>query len=105
LAILDKELVGKSQALVLNFEDWLLKELYALIDTLFVPIQLTPSITRSLPVSKDEKSAIEFVKDYRGSLKESVKNSQQYSFKVYLISKIGNHQSSPDIAIGQVTIT
>ena len=99
---LDKELVGESQALVLNFEDWLIKEFgekYALIDTLFVPIQLTRSIKRSLPVSRDEKSAIKFVKDYRGLLEAEVENSQQYSFKAYLIPKIGNHRSSSDLAI------
>jgi len=102
LPALDKELVGESQALVLNFEDWLIKEFsekYALIDTLFVPIQLTRSIKRSLPVSKDEKLAIKFVKDYRRLLEADVENSQHYSFKAYLIPKLGNHRSSSDLAI------
>lgn len=56
LPALDKELVGESQALVLNFEDWLVTkfgERYILIDTLFVPIQLSRSLKRTLPVSKD----------------------------------------------------
>lgn len=102
LPALDKELVGESQALVLNFEDWLVKEFgeqYVLIDTLFVPIQLTRSLKRTLPVGKDEKSVISFVKDYRGLLEAEVENSQKYSFKAYLIPKIGNHRSSSDVAI------
>lgn len=102
LPALDKELVGECQAFVLNFEDWLVKEFgeqYVLIDTLFVPIQLTRSLKRTLPVGKDEKSVISFVKDYRGLLEAEVENSQKYSFKAYLIPKIGNHRSSSDIAI------
>lgn len=102
LPALDKELAGESQALVLNFEDWLVTkfgERYILIDTLFVPIQLSRSLKRTLPVSKDEKSVINFVKDYRGLLEPEIENSQNYSFKVYLIPKIGNHRSSSDSAI------
>lgn len=102
LPALDKELVGESQALVLSFEDWLAKEFgerYTLIDTLFVPIQLSRSLKRTLPVSKDEKSVINFVKDYRGLLEAEIENSQKYSFKAYLIPKIGNHRSSSDLAI------
>ena len=52
-----------------------------------------------MPVSKDEESAIKFVKDYRGLLEASVENSQQYSFKAYLVPKIGNHRTSSDLAI------
>jgi hypothetical protein len=102
LPALDKELVGECQALVLNFEEWLVDQFgdqYVLIDTLFVPIQLTRSLKRTLPVGKDEKSVISFVKDYRGLLEAEVENSQKYSFKAYLIPKIGNHRSSSDIAI------
>ena len=102
LPALDKELVGESQALVLNFEDWLVTEFgerYTLIDTIFVPIQLSRSLKRTLPVSKDEKSVINFVKGYRGLLEAEIENSQKYSFKAYLIPKIGNHRSSSDLAI------
>lgn len=101
LPALDKELIGECQALVLNFEDWLVEqfgEQYVLIDTLFVPIQLS-RVKRTLPISKNEQSAIKFVKDYRGLLEASVENSQQYSFKAYLVPKIGNHRSSSDLAI------
>lgn len=102
LPALDKELIGESQALVLNFEDWLVEkfgEQYALIDTLFVPIQLSRSLKRTLPVSKDEKSVLNFISNYRGFLEAEVDNSQQYSFKAYLIPKISNHRSSSDLAI------
>ncbi|MBP9826991.1 DUF3644 domain-containing protein [Candidatus Saccharibacteria bacterium] len=102
LPALDKELIGESQALVLNFEDWMTEKFgdqYTLIYTMFVPIQLTRSIKRILPISKDEEAAVKFVKDYRGLLHADIDNSQQYSFKAYLVPKIGNHRSSSDVAI------
>lgn len=101
LPALDRELVGECQALVLNFEDWLTDKFgdqYVLIETLFVPIQLSRT-KRAVVVSKDEESVVKFVKDYRGLLEANVENSQQYSFKAYLVPKIGNHRNSSDLAI------
>lgn len=102
LPALDKELVGECQSLVLNFEDWLedkFGDKYTLIDTLFVPIQLTRMTKRKLPVSKNETDVINFIKDHRNLLDAQVLNSQKYSFKAYLVPKIGNHRSSSDLAI------
>jgi hypothetical protein len=102
LPALDDEVVGENQALVLNFENWLIKEFgekYALVNSLFVPIQLTGSIKHLQPVSKDEKSIIQFVKDYRATLDLNVKDSIQYSFRVFLTPKVGNHQKSSNLTL------
>lgn len=101
LPALDQEIVGESQAFVLNFEHWLVTNFgneYSLMDTMFVPIQLTNK-ARVLPKTKLEQNVVEFVKDYRNIIDSSVVNSQEYSFKAFLVPKIGNHRSSSDIAI------
>jgi len=101
LPALDQEIVGESQALVLNFEHWIVTNFgrqYSLMDTMFVPIQLTSSV-RVLPKSKLEQNVVEFVKDFRNIIDSRVMNSQEYSFKAFLVPKIGNHRSSSDMAI------
>ncbi|MCL5409868.1 MAG: DUF3644 domain-containing protein [Patescibacteria group bacterium] len=98
---IDQELTGECQALVLNFESWLISQYgneSSLIETMFVPIQLT-SARRILPKTINEQKVIEFIKNYRNILIPEVLNSQQYSFKAFLVPKIGNHRSSSDIAI------
>lgn len=101
LPALDQELVGECQALVLNFEEWLSKQYgndYSLIDTIFIPIQLT-SARRSLPKTKLENNIIDFIKKYRSILNSEIINSQQFTFKAYLVPKIGNHRSTSDVAV------
>lgn len=98
---IDQELTGECQSLVLNFEGWLTSQYgdeFSLIETMFVPIQLT-SAKRILPKTKNEQKVIEFIKGYRNILTPEVINSQQYSFKAFLVPKIGNHRSSSDVAI------
>lgn len=98
---IDPELTGECQALVLNFENWLIEnygDKFSLIDTMFVPIQLT-SARRALTKTKTEQGVIQFIKDYRSILAPEVMNSQEFSFKAFLVPKIGNHRSSSDISI------
>lgn len=101
LPALDQFILGECQAFVLNFESWLVNEFgkeNSIIDTMFVPIQLTSS-RRNLPKSKLEENVIGFVKDYRSVLNVDVANSQKYEFKAFFVPKIGNHRSSSDLAI------
>lgn len=98
---LDQELLGECQALVLNFESWIIKEFgeeHSLMDYMFVPIQLT-SARRMLPKTNLEEKIVDFIKQYRNLLEPEIINSQSYSFKAYLVPKIGNHRSSSDVAI------
>jgi len=101
LPALDQELMGECQAIVLNFEAWLVDKFgddFSMIDTMFVPIQLASS-RRTLPKSKLEEKVVEFVKEYRSVLAPEVLNSQTFAFKAFLVPKIGNHRTSSDIAI------
>jgi hypothetical protein len=101
LPALDQETQGECQAMALNFESWLSTQFgkdISIIDTMFVPIQLTTS-KRNLPKSKAEQNVINFVKNYRSLLSADVENSQQYQFKAFLLPKIGNHRTSSDMAI------
>jgi hypothetical protein len=101
LPALDQETQGECQALVLNFESWLSENFgldKSIINTMFVPIQLTAS-RKTLPRSKTEENVIKFIKDYRSLLSAEIEQSQQYQFKAFLVPKIGNHRSSSDIAI------
>jgi len=98
---IDPDLVGECQALALNFEQKIVTEFgqdNSLVDTFFIPIQLTSSV-RNLPKTKNEEGVLRLIKDYRSVLEPDVINSQEYSFKAYLVPKIGNHRSSSDIAI------
>lgn len=101
LPSLDPELIGECQAAVLNFEEWVIGKYgtqYSMMDTLFVPIQLTTA-RRILPRSKIEDNIISFIREYRGVLDTNTINSQKFAFKAYLVPKIGNHRSSSDMAI------
>lgn len=101
LPALDPELVGECQALIINYETWLTRTFgasYALIETLFIPMQLFTG-QRPLPRTKLEHEAINFIRTFRNVLEPQVIKSQEYSFKAYLVPKIGNHRSGSDIAI------
>ena len=101
LPSLDQFVLGECQALVLNYETWLVNEFgkgSSIIDTMFVPIQISSS-RRTLPKSKLERDVISFVKDYRNLLSVDVVNSQKYEFKAFFVPKIGNHRNSSDLAI------
>ena len=101
---LNAELLGECQALIINFEDWLVDkfgEKYSLMDTSFIPIQLLRN-ARAFPKTKSDKEMLAFIKEYRGAISTDIINSQEYSFKAFVMPKIGNHRSSSDIAIEYV---
>lgn len=45
------------------------------------------------------KSVREFVEQFRSSLSDDVSSDQSYSYKVFLIPKVGTHAKSSDVAI------
>lgn len=96
-----KQVFSENDPIRKNIESWLVDKYgnkYSLIDTMFVPIQLTSS-RRILPKTKTEQKVIDFIKNYRNLLAPEIINSQQFSFKAFLVPKIGNHRTSSDIAI------
>ena len=102
LPALDPELAGESQALIINYEEWLTKifgQKNTLLDSIFVPLQLTQEQKRKIQPSSNEKNVIQFIRTYRSILSSEVDGSQNYAFKAFLVPKIGNHRDSSDLAI------
>ncbi len=98
---IDPEISGECQALILNFESFLIAEFgekNSLIENLFIPMQLTRE-QRSLPDTKDEKFVLKFIRDFRSTVNSGISNTQEFSFKAFLVPKLGNHRSSSNIAI------
>lgn len=101
MPIIDDKVVWECQALIINFENLLVKEFgikHALIEKLFIPLQIS-HYKRTLPIKKDEKRVLDFIDKYRKWLDINVSNSNEYSYRMYLIPKIGNHESSSDVAL------
>ena len=105
---LDFEIFGECQAMLMNFETLLSQE--------FGPKQAVgadfPFALQFSKITQNEqqkamrsaakaqlKSVRDFVEKFRSSLSENVSSDQAYSYKVFLIPKVGTHASSSDVAI------
>jgi hypothetical protein len=108
LPALDPAIIGESQSLLRNFEDLLVSEFgekYTLNESLAIPLHLLSvnpewktKILRELQ-SEQYQIVRRYLDTYRGNLDDNTFNSLQYSFRVFLIPKTGNHQNSSDLAI------
>ena len=105
---IDIAVFGQSQAFLYNFETLLTKEFgiyYSLNNTLTIPLQLimerptwqTDSMKRYQASHYQEIK--EYINAYQSDLADEIQTSQEYSFRIYLVPKIGNHLSSSDLAI------
>ena len=104
---IDAHVAGECQALLLNLERLLSEEFgdyYSIADSLSVPLQ-TSTLRNTARVSAMRQlqahhydEVMEYVEDYRSDLPDSVYSDPSYSFRVYLIPKTGNHESSSDLA-------
>src|SRR5262249_36301147 len=103
LAKLDPEIFGECQALLLNFENLLSSEFgerYAIRGGLTFALQFSkvvakPDQTETKQGKKKTFQTIkQFIDHFRSSLSTEVQNDLAYSFKVFLVPKIGNHASS-----------
>ena len=105
---LDDQIFGECQALLLNFESLLAKEFgdkYSLTESLAVSLQfstITPEgkarALRQLQ-SASYKSVPEYVKRFRSGLSANIEQSIEYSYKVFLVPKTGNHANASDLAV------
>ena len=98
---IDENIVAECQAFILGFEKILVKnfgENHSLVDSLFIPIQLSEQ-KRSIPKTKEGEKVLQFINTFRNSLTTDIQNSQDFAFKVFVIPNIGNHRSSSDTAI------
>jgi hypothetical protein len=104
---LDPHIAGECQALILNFDNLLVEEFgdfYALREALAVPIQ-TSNMRSAAQMEvvkqfqgKQYDDLIDYVEAFRAELPDAIYQDQQFSFRVYLIPKTGNHESSSDLA-------
>jgi hypothetical protein len=105
---LDPDIFGECQAMLMNFEALLSQEFGAkqAVGTDF-PFALQFSKITQPEQQKAMRSAAKaqlksvrnFVEKFRSSLSDDVSSDQAYSYKVFLIPKVGTHAKSSDIAI------
>lgn len=108
LAQIDPEVFGECQAMLLNFESLLVSEFgdrYAIRGGLTFALQFSEIVSKrsSVPAAKATAAAFKAIKQYvdafRSSLSADVQNDLAYSFKVFLVPKIGNHASKDSVAV------
>lgn len=104
---IDPHVAGECQALLLNFDDMVVREFssyYAIRESLAVPLQTANLRTEAQSDALRKLQARHFqeikgfVDTYRDGLADTY-SDPKYSFRVYLVQKTGNHRSSSDTAI------
>ncbi len=108
LPALDPEIYGECQALLLNYEKLITQEFgdeFSLNESLAIPLQLLSTnpdwrnrVLREIQ-SREYETVKEYIDTFRYSLDESVWGNTEYSFRVFLVPKIGNRQTSADVAV------
>jgi hypothetical protein len=105
---LDIEIFGECQAMLMNFESMLATELgdkQALITGLPYALQFSKSIIPAQQkamrgaAKQHFQSVRNFVAAFRSALSDDVRSDETYSFKVFLIPKVGTHAKSSDVAV------
>lgn len=104
---IDPHVAGECQALILNFDELLVTEFgsyFAIRESLAVPLQ-TSSVRTSMQAEALRKlqaqhfdEVREFVDAYRKDLPSSLYEDPRFAFRVFLVPKVGNHESSSDLA-------
>jgi hypothetical protein len=105
---LDSEVFGECQSLLMNLEELLCSEFgerYALRTGLLYSLQFSRSLApvQNLALAKrtqtQYRSVKAFVDTFRTGLSQDVQSDLRYSFKIFLVPKIGNHASSSSSAV------
>lgn len=93
---IDADVFGESQAMLLNFNDYLEKffgKKHAIRASLSFALQMYPEPRGMMGSNVSQiKDAVDFIQSYRSALSASITNSGQYAFKAFLI-QVGNHSS------------
>lgn len=98
---IDNDISGECQASLINFEKVLISEYwekYSLIETLYIPLQFSNK-KRLLPVEKDERKVLDFISDFRDNIDPGITQQQEYSFKMFILPKIGNQRKADDLSV------
>ena len=105
---LDLDIFGECQAMLINFEEMLIKEFgdqYAINENLVFALQFSSIMHEKqkeaikIKESKEYKKVKHFIEKYKTNIDDAIKNSLNYSFKVFLIPKLGTHEKTSDVAI------
>jgi len=105
---LDTDIFGECQAMLINFENLLTSEFgneHAIKENLVFALQFSSILQEKqqqalkIKESKGYKNVKQFIENYRRHLSDNIRNSLNYSFKVFLIPKVGGHEGSSDVAI------
>lgn len=105
---IDPHVAGECQALLLNFDDLLAEHFgtyFAVRESLAVALQTgslrTTGQTEALRrlQAKNFDAVKEFVDAYRNGLPSNVYDDPKFSFRVYLVPKVGNNAKSSDVAM------
>lgn len=108
LPALDDNIFGECQAMLINFEKLIVDEFgteHAINENLVFSLQFSSIIhdeqQKALinKQSKEYKNIMEFIETYRSGLDYDIKNNLNYSFKVFLIPKVGLHEKSSNVAL------
>ncbi len=105
---LDVKIFGECQAQLFNFEELVVKEFgqkYAINESLTLSLQFSrvqheeqARAIRELhrPLAKNVES---YIQTFRSSLSADIESDHSYSYKVFLIPKLANHQGQADVAV------
>jgi Protein of unknown function (DUF3644) len=105
---LDIEIFGECQAMLMNFETLLAEEFganQALVGGLPYALQFSKTLAPTQLVAmrgaakQHLQSVRKFVTTFKSSLSEDIQSDASYSFKVFLVPKVGVHAKSSDLAI------
>jgi len=105
---IDNHIGGECQALLLNFDELMVSEFgdyYALKELLVFPLQTsnlkshgkTEIIKKFQGKHYDEIK--EYIDAYRDKIADDTYNDPKFSFRVYLVPKVGNHRNSSDMSM------
>ncbi len=111
MPILDITSAGQCQAMLFNFEDLLKKEFgsfFALGQSLALSLQFTEIAAHQRDVlrrlqSKEYDLIRKYIESYQSDLPGEVLQSQKYSFRVFLIPRLGNHATSSSKRVSECT--
>ena len=105
---LDQEIYGECQALLMNFEEVLTNEFAKenpleqnLVFALQFSKMTTPQQQKAIrkKLGNSAYQLLDFVKRYRAEISDDVRFDPKFSFKVFVIPKIGNNKNNDDVAI------
>lgn len=105
---IDPHVAGECQAMLLNFDDLLTAEFgpyFGIRESLTVPLQTSTirsdeqgKVLKKLQAGHFE-DVKQFIDNFRANLGPTIGGDQRFSFRVFLVPKVGNHRATSDVAI------